>query len=97
MDRGQPERGAERTSLADLLKANRPGVVTPDVYAINRGIDVVIGLLLIANYLRTVGIFIGEDGTVSFSVSGPLVTRRILEAIFHGDLTGNVIQETPRG
>lgn len=97
MDRGRPERRTEHASIADLLLANRPEFVTPDVYAINRGIDVVIGLLLIANYLRTVGIFIGEDGTVSFSVSGPLVTRRILEAIFHGETTGNSLQLSPRG
>ncbi len=80
-----------------MLRANRPGLVTPEVYAVNRGIDVVIGLLLIANYLRTVGVFIGEDGAVSFSVAGPLSTRRILEAIFNGDFMVDGFNVTPRG
>ena len=71
----------EATSLYNLLLATRPGLTTEEVYALHRGIDVLLGLLLLANLMRSVGIFIGEDGTLSFSISGPLVTRPLLEAI----------------
>ncbi|MGE5552887.1 MAG: hypothetical protein ACM3XZ_03050 [Betaproteobacteria bacterium] len=78
MEQGVPE----QRSLYDLLLANRPGLTTPEIFAIHRGIDVVLGLLLIANLLRTTGVYFGENGGMSFSISGPLITRPLLEAIF---------------
>ncbi|MDI6871466.1 MAG: hypothetical protein QME79_08965 [Bacillota bacterium] len=73
---------SEERSLANLLRASRPEFVTPEVYTIHRGIDVILGLLLIANYLRSTGIFIGDDGAVSISISGPLINKPFVQAIF---------------
>lgn len=78
MDGGPPGEG----SLYNLLLASRPGLTTAEVFAIHRGIDVLLGLFLLTNLMRSIGIFIGENGTISFSISGPLITRPFLEAIF---------------
>jgi hypothetical protein len=71
-------------SLYNLLLANRPGLTTPEIYAIHRGLDVLLGVLLITNLMRSVGIFFGEDGAMSFSIAGPLITRPYLESLIRG-------------
>lgn len=74
----------QRTSLANLLLATRPDLTTEGIFFTHRLIDVVLGLLLVTNYLRSTGIGIGDDGTVSFSIAGPILTKPYLEAILYG-------------
>lgn len=71
-------------SVYNFLLANRPGLTTPEVFAIHRTIDVVLGLLLIFNLMRSVGTFFGEDGSLSVSISGPLITRAYFETLLQG-------------
>jgi hypothetical protein len=73
-----------RLTLENFLIADRPGLSTPEQFTFHRSIDVVIGLLLIANYMRSTGVFIGEDGALGFSVSGPILTQPYMEAVLKG-------------
>lgn len=78
------ESSSFRTSLANLLLADRPDLTTEEIFIIHRTLDVILGILLITNYLRSVGISIGESGAVGFAVSGPILTKPYLDAILYG-------------
>jgi hypothetical protein len=86
--REQPEPSKDKT-LLEQLRAVNPEQITPEQFAIHRGIDVLVGLLLITNLFRTTGVFIGENGALSITVAGPLITRNILEQLLRGEDSPN--------
>lgn len=87
----------QRSSLANLLLADRPDLSTEEIFVIHRTLDVILGLLLITNYMRSVGISVGENGAIGFAVSGPIITKPYLEAILYGILPPAAPTTTPSG
>jgi hypothetical protein len=84
-------------SWTNLLRADRPGLSTPEQYAFHRGLDFLLGLLLITNFMRSTGIFIGESGALSFSVSGPLITQPYIEGLLKALYGPEAVGEAAKG
>lgn len=84
-----PRQPQHSRSLAELFIANRPELSPPEVYRLHRALDVLFGILLITNYMRSTGVFFGEEGALGFSITGPLITYKYVEAVIRG-LSGPV-------